>query len=177
MRIIFSPQDGLAVEEVAEYIRQYISAIFNVYDSNFGKLTYTEDYFVDFEWFGNSADFPGQQMAEMCMLKFATPSDFYLSPPSPGPTEGEVIAEVSGILDGRAQEYGYDNIVSAISYWHSDLPKFRKEGRAFSKWRDLVWQRCYEILEEVNSDVSQVNMEEAIASLPAFEDVLATVVV
>lgn len=43
-------------------------------------------------------------------------------------------------LDSVAKGFGYDNIMSAISYADEpSVPKFQREGMAFRKWRSLFW--------------------------------------
>lgn len=52
----------------------------------------------------------------------------------------EIEDTIQNILDTTAQKYKYDNIVSAISYMNSLNPVFAKEAKAFSDWRDMVWE-------------------------------------
>lgn len=49
----------------------------------------------------------------------------------------------------QAYPYRYDNIASAASYKGSTDEKFNKEGTAFSDWRDKVWRKCFDILDDV----------------------------
>lgn len=60
-------------------------------------------------------------------------------------------AYVQDKMDKAAQAYPYryDNIASAASYKGSTDEKFNKEGTAFSDWRDKVWRKCFDILEDV----------------------------
>lgn len=73
---------------------------------------------------------------------------------------------VTELLESKAKEYGYDNIVSACSYATSTVPKFLAEGRAFSEWRDLCWTLVFGI-----TDTSKTP-DEVMGSLPVFEDIL-----
>ena len=79
------------------------------------------------------------------------------------------IDRVQSFMDAKAQEYGYDNILSASSYVTSTFPKFKAEGTAFAKWRDDVWLYCYSVLAEWEAGTSKITTEdELIASLPEF---------
>jgi hypothetical protein len=79
------------------------------------------------------------------------------------------IDRVQSFMDAKAQEYGYDHILSASSYATSTFPKFKAEGIAFAKWRDDVWLHCYSVLAEWEAGTSVITTEdELIASLPEF---------
>ena len=79
------------------------------------------------------------------------------------------INRVQACMDAKAQEYGYDHILSASSYVTSTFPKFKAEGIAFAKWRDDVWLHCYFVLAEWEAGTSKITTEdELIASLPEF---------
>ena len=74
------------------------------------------------------------------------------------------------IMDEKAQEYGYDSIITAVTYENSDIEKFRQEGTAFRKWRDLVYATAYSYLDEVlagKKTLPQQN-DEVMALLPDF---------
>ena len=77
------------------------------------------------------------------------------------------IAEVQFYLDSTAQERGYDGILSLCSYATSKNPKFGKEGQAGVEWRDAVWSKCYEILEEVQAG-TRTAPTDIISELPIF---------
>ena len=80
------------------------------------------------------------------------------------------IDRVQSFMDAKAQEYGYDHILSASSYVTSTFPKFKAEGTAFAKWRDDVWLYCYSVLAEWEAGTSVITTEdELIASLPEFK--------
>ena len=81
----------------------------------------------------------------------------------------KTIVLVQAFMDAKAQEYGYDHILSATSYVTSTFPKFKAEGIAFAKWRDDVWLYCYSVLAEWEAGTSKITTEdELIASLPEF---------
>ena len=73
-------------------------------------------------------------------------------------------------MDKKAQERGYDGIMSACSYATSTDNIFAAEGLACVKWRDAVWRKCYDILAEVKAGTRAIpTAEEVIAELPALE--------
>ena len=59
----------------------------------------------------------------------------------------ELLREISILLDNKAKEKGYDNIVSACSYAGIDNP-FRTESEKFIVYRATVWSTCYSLLNE-----------------------------
>ena len=87
-------------------------------------------------------------------------------------TEQVVLYEnaVQRHLDAKAEEFNYDNMWTAVTYAEEPaVPKFQNDGRALRAWRSLVWQKCYEILAEVNNNVRPApTLEELIAELPEF---------
>jgi hypothetical protein len=83
--------------------------------------------------------------------------------------QNHAISVVQKHMDAKAQEYGYDHILSASTYSASTFSKFQAEGRAFAKWRDDVWTHCFNILAEWEAGTSVITTEdELIASLPEF---------
>jgi hypothetical protein len=77
-------------------------------------------------------------------------------------------AFVQNYLDAKAQERGYDNIFTAVTYAEEEsVPQFQAEGRAFRQWRSQVWARCYQLMVEVQASMRPVpTEEELIAELP-----------
>lgn len=74
------------------------------------------------------------------------------------------------MLDKKAHEFGYDNMISLCSYSTSTHPKFGPEGRAGLAWRDAVWTKCNEILDAVIAGERPIpTREELLAELPMFE--------
>ncbi|AQW85490.1 hypothetical protein CPIN18020_0243 [Campylobacter pinnipediorum subsp. caledonicus] len=72
-------------------------------------------------------------------------------------------------LDQKAQQHGYDNIVSACSYagYEND---FKEEGEAFGKWRAKVWKKGYMFLaEKGNQDPNTIKIDELLEDLPKLE--------
>jgi len=70
-------------------------------------------------------------------------------------------------LDTAAQQRGYDNIMSAVSYANSSHPVYGPEGRAFLAWRDACWEVTFELLESVFAGTQQMPSDpEIIQQLP-----------
>ena len=70
-------------------------------------------------------------------------------------------------LDAFARTRGYDNIMSACSYFGSANPRFKAEADRAITLRDTTWAKCYEILAEVQSGKREVPTLEALfAELP-----------
>ncbi len=99
-----------------------------------------------------------------------------LADPEP-PSVASIIASIASAiqlhLDTTAQSFGYDDIKTAVTYADEPaVPKFQAEGQALRAWRSLVWEECYEMLEEVKSgnrevvDVAGVIAELLMLTLP-----------
>jgi len=59
--------------------------------------------------------------------------------------KAEYILSIQSFMDKKAQEKGYDNIVSACSY--TGYPNaFQEEAVIFGTWRSEVWKYSYEQL-------------------------------
>lgn len=79
-------------------------------------------------------------------------------------------ASVQKWMDSKAQERGYDNIISACTYADSTDEKFAAEGKAAKQWRDKVWRHCYDVVAQVvsgNRDIPTIS--ELLAELPKLE--------
>lgn len=85
--------------------------------------------------------------------------------------EAQKVAVVQQHMDAAARALRYDDIKTAVTYAEEPaVPKFQAEGQAFRAWRSLVWARCYEILDEVQSGARPIpSDEELIAELPELE--------
>jgi hypothetical protein len=91
-----------------------------------------------------------------------------VSKPAAMPTVEEYTQAVQGLLDAKAQEHRYDDIVSACSYAGAPNP-FQAEGAAFVTWRGACWAACYQIMGEVESGKRpQPSLTELLAAMPAF---------
>ena len=72
-------------------------------------------------------------------------------------------------LDKKAQERGYDSILSLCTYATSPTKKFAAEGQAGVSWRDEVWAKGYAILADVESGARAIpTVDELLAELPDF---------
>ncbi|EHK66008.1 hypothetical protein [Achromobacter arsenitoxydans] len=120
-----------------------------------GHIAVIADEFVSIGW-----GFDGQ--------KFSAPGP-EISPPSDEEITAQKVALVQEHMDAAARALNYDSIANAITYADEPaVPKFQAEGLAFRAWRSLVWERCYEILEQVqNGERAIPSDEELIAELPA----------
>jgi hypothetical protein len=79
-------------------------------------------------------------------------------------------ASVQKWMDGKVQERGYDNIVSACTYADSTDAKFAAEGKAAKEWRDKVWRHCYDVVAQVVSGSRDIpTISELLAELPKLE--------
>lgn len=73
-------------------------------------------------------------------------------------------------MDAKAQERGYDNIISACTYADSTDAKFAAEGKAAKEWRDKVWRHCYDVVAQVVSGSRDIpTISELLAELPKLE--------
>jgi hypothetical protein len=87
-------------------------------------------------------------------------------------TEAQVVtaymAAVQKYMDGVAVTYGYDNLVSVVSYAdESIVTRYQKEGQGFREWRSLVWAYCEQVFADVKAEVRTApTHEELIAELP-----------
>lgn len=94
------------------------------------------------------------------------------APEDPAPTPEQLradrVAAVYAHLNGAAQALGYDDIRAAVTYADEPaVPKFQAEGLGLRAWRSLVWARCYQVLDEVQSGRRPIpTADELIAELP-----------
>jgi len=86
---------------------------------------------------------------------------------APLPALADYSAAVQALLDGAARARDYADIVSAVSYSASTIQRWAQEGAAFGAWRDAVWAKAYDVLDEVNTGSRpQPSVEAFIAELP-----------
>lgn len=84
------------------------------------------------------------------------------------PTVPEYVAAIQAVLDTKAHERNYDNILSACTYATSTVPKFKAEGQACVDWRDAMWSTAYSLLADVNAGtMEQPTLEALLAMLPS----------
>lgn len=74
---------------------------------------------------------------------------------------------VQDILDTEAQTHDYDSILSVTSYAVSNHSRYGREGKAALQWREDVWDKTYEILNQVLAGERPIpTPEEVLAELP-----------
>lgn len=76
------------------------------------------------------------------------------------------------LLDAKAREKGYDDILSACSYAGYDND-FRAEGEAFGIWRAKVWKYGYALLNAIAEGKHKMpkSFDEILAEMPTLEEV------
>ena len=76
------------------------------------------------------------------------------------------------LLDAKAREKGYDDIVSACSYAGYENA-FKAEGEAFGKWRSEVWSKGYAILKDITEGRRKLpeSFKEILDELPILEEI------
>jgi hypothetical protein len=78
-------------------------------------------------------------------------------------------AWAQALLDTTAQTYGYDNMLTAVSYAGDPLPAVAAEGDAMKAWRSLVWSVANPTINDVLNGRVVVPLKSAfIASLPVY---------
>lgn len=81
--------------------------------------------------------------------------------------QSRLSAAVQTHLDATARARSYNSALSCVSYVDSTVAQYRTEATAMRDWRDAVWQRCYELLAEVQAGQRPIPSEqELIALLP-----------
>lgn len=79
--------------------------------------------------------------------------------------------ELNVILNDMAVKYGYDNIISAVSYQNSSVEKYSLEGKAFSEWRDNVWNWYFDHLKRIETEnIYPVARSQIRSEIPQFMD-------
>lgn len=79
---------------------------------------------------------------------------------------------VQKLINDTAASRDYDDGFTCISYFNSTDETFKAEARAFNYWRDQLWRKCYEILDDVLAgkiDSEQVNVDYVLNLLPEIE--------
>ncbi len=85
----------------------------------------------------------------------------------PMPTIAQYTAAIQAMLDAKAQEKRYDNILSACTYVTSTVPTFQAEGQACVEWRDAVWAQSYDLMAQVQAGtLAQPTIPALLAMLP-----------
>lgn len=76
------------------------------------------------------------------------------------------------LLDAKARDKGYDDILSACSYAGYDND-FRAEGEAFGIWRAKVWKYGYGLLNAIAEGKHKMpkSFDEILTEMPTLEEV------
>lgn len=86
----------------------------------------------------------------------------------PAETLAQTQSRLSGVLTSAinegAQSWGYDDIVSAVSYVTSTVPQYVADANALTKWRDEVWAWAIPAL---NSVIAGETAGQFLAGMPA----------
>ena len=92
----------------------------------------------------------------------------YVPPVTPPVTEADYTQAVQDALDAKAKAFGYDGILSAVTYADDPtVPLFQHQGQALRAWRSQVWASCYATLAAVQAGTqTQPTIAELVASLP-----------
>lgn len=76
---------------------------------------------------------------------------------------------VQALLDSTAQLYGYDSILSAVSYAGDPVPAIAAEGDAFKAWRSQVWSTVNPTINTVLNGTTVVPLKSVfVATLPRY---------
>lgn len=88
------------------------------------------------------------------------------------PTEAQIVAAymaaVQQHMDARAISFGYDNLISVITYAEEPaVARYQAEGQAFRAWRSACWLACEQMLAAVKAgERAAPTHAELIAELP-----------
>lgn len=88
--------------------------------------------------------------------------------PSEAETVAAYMAAVQRHMDALAVSFGYDNLISVITYAEEPaVPRYQAEGQAFRAWRSACWLACEQMLAAVKAgERSAPTHAELIAELP-----------
>lgn len=90
--------------------------------------------------------------------------EIHLNPPkTPEQVKAEIAGTIQAMLDNKAKELRYDNMMSVRSYAGYENP-FQAEAQALAVWCATVWQKAGEL--EALGKVMTV--EEVLAQLPVY---------
>ena len=76
-------------------------------------------------------------------------------------------------MDKYASYYDYDSCNIACSYIDTGVVKYDAEGAAFRKWRSAVWEKVYQIVDDVAvGNVEMPDQPTFVEQLPLLRDYL-----
>lgn len=123
----------------------------------------------------SEADYRSLLAGQATGLAIQAGADGYPILLEPPVTADQVLAGIKSVvqshLDAAAAAAGYDDIRTAVTYADEpSVPKFQAEGQALRAWRSLVWDRCYQLLDEVqNGTRTPMTADQVIAELPMLQ--------
>jgi hypothetical protein len=84
------------------------------------------------------------------------------------PTEADYVSAIQAMLDTKAQERRYYDILSASTYIASTNSTFKAEAGALLAWRDAVWLKAYSVFDQVTAKtIAQPTIAGLLAMLPS----------
>lgn len=92
--------------------------------------------------------------------------------PANGSEFSDVVANaIDGVqswIDRTAQQNGYDNAVSCVSYIGSSVQQWKLDAEAMRSWRDAVWQAAHAWRDSLNGQIPDPipDMAQIIQTLP-----------
>ena len=82
----------------------------------------------------------------------------------------EIKVAVQNVLDAKAHEQEYDDGFTLATYATSTNERYRNQANQFIAWRDNVWDKCYEILNEFKAgEIEMPTIEYVLERLPNLE--------
>lgn len=93
--------------------------------------------------------------------------------PSPEPSDEEKVAAyraaVGRHIDQQAQSFGFDSIVTAVTYADEPAdPLNQSYGQALRAWRSECWEHCRTVLADWQGGGAEPTEQDLIDGLPAF---------
>lgn len=67
-------------------------------------------------------------------------------------SENKIKKEVEYYMDCVVSEKDYTNMISACSYVNSVNEQYSKEAKACIEWRDQIWSKIYQILDDAKKE-------------------------
>lgn len=130
-----------------------------IYGASIGDVSDKNTWRIDF----HPSATPAQKVEAQAVV-----DSFDIASSSTSDLINSLAAAVQSHLDTQAMVYGYDNIVSAVSYRGDTLnPEWAAEADAFFSWRSACWSACLSIKESVLTGATPLpTPEQLVAMLP-----------
>lgn len=82
--------------------------------------------------------------------------------------KNQLTQAVQDMMDREAEKRGYDSIFSVCTYIDTGVPRFDEEGVKARRWRSACWNKCYEILGQVENNERHIpSVDELLAEMPS----------